>query len=264
MDIYLLDHGFDLLGGEFVGDGPARGAADEAEPFLIIEAVDLIDHTIDVIGQGGTLAGDFIVERQNLVRAPAQLRQGIGLEPPIAEPVEKRQMGSAHVAANDFTIGIGEELKATFSRHGGVELAHRARGRVAGIGERGLTGFLAAGIEGLELGLGHIDLATHFQYLGGVGRQGLGDVPDGLKIEGEILALAAVAPGCALDEMLVLVAHRNRQPVDLRLSHQVQRRILVEVQHATDAGKEPVHGVRVERVIERQHGDGMTDLGETR
>ena len=39
-------------------DGPARAARDEAEAFLKIEPVDLIDHAVDVVAEGGALVLD--------------------------------------------------------------------------------------------------------------------------------------------------------------------------------------------------------------
>ena len=40
-----------LLGRELVGDRPARRAADEAQPLLPVDAVDLVDDAVDVVGQ---------------------------------------------------------------------------------------------------------------------------------------------------------------------------------------------------------------------
>ena len=44
-----LQHGAGLLGGELVGDGPARRARDKAQPPLPVQPVDLVDHAVDVI-----------------------------------------------------------------------------------------------------------------------------------------------------------------------------------------------------------------------
>ena len=56
-----------LLGRELVGDRPARRAADEAQPLLPVEAVDLVDHAVDVVGQRGALAPDLGLVGQHLV-----------------------------------------------------------------------------------------------------------------------------------------------------------------------------------------------------
>ena len=40
-----------LLGRELVGDRPARRAAHEAQPLLPVDAVDLVDDAVDVVGQ---------------------------------------------------------------------------------------------------------------------------------------------------------------------------------------------------------------------
>ena len=67
-------HGLGLLGRELVGDRPARRAADEAEPALLVEPVDLDDHAVDVVGQLEALRGEpgVVVEQRRLVRRPAR------------------------------------------------------------------------------------------------------------------------------------------------------------------------------------------------
>src|SRR5262249_21267441 len=45
-----------LLGGEFVGDGVARRARDEAQALLQIEPVELIDDAVDVVVEAGASA----------------------------------------------------------------------------------------------------------------------------------------------------------------------------------------------------------------
>ena len=51
LDVDVEQHGFGLLGREFVRDGPARAARHEAQPLLQIEAVDLVDDAVDVVAE---------------------------------------------------------------------------------------------------------------------------------------------------------------------------------------------------------------------
>ena len=49
LDLDIAQHGHGALGREFVRDRPARRARDEAEPFLPVDAVDLVDDAVDVV-----------------------------------------------------------------------------------------------------------------------------------------------------------------------------------------------------------------------
>ena len=49
LDVDVAQDGGRLLGGEFVGDGEARRARDEAEPLLEIEPVELVDDAVDIV-----------------------------------------------------------------------------------------------------------------------------------------------------------------------------------------------------------------------
>jgi hypothetical protein len=50
------------------------------EPFLPVEPVDLVDHAVDVVAEGGALLFDVAVEREQVVDAVADARERIGLE----------------------------------------------------------------------------------------------------------------------------------------------------------------------------------------
>ena len=58
LDVDRLERGLRLLGGEFVGERPARRARDLAEPPLPVEPVDLVDDAVDVERQVGALRLD--------------------------------------------------------------------------------------------------------------------------------------------------------------------------------------------------------------
>jgi len=49
LDVDAFQHCGGLLSREFVGDGPAGAAGDEAQAALPVDAVDLVDHAVDVI-----------------------------------------------------------------------------------------------------------------------------------------------------------------------------------------------------------------------
>ena len=80
LDLDVLDDGGRLLGGEFVRDRPARSARHEAKPRLPVEAVDFVDHAIDVVVERGAFGLDLAVELQQRLDRAAHLGQRIGLE----------------------------------------------------------------------------------------------------------------------------------------------------------------------------------------
>ena len=67
LDLDVAQDGRRLLGGEFVGDGPARRARDEAEPLLQVEPVELVDDAVDVVVEPGALALDVAVGVEHLL-----------------------------------------------------------------------------------------------------------------------------------------------------------------------------------------------------
>jgi hypothetical protein len=79
---------------------------------------------------------------------------------------------------------------------------------------------------------------------------------------GHVLALVSIAPGDGRYERTRLVAEAQRQPVDLGLGREGQRRGLVQPQEAADAGNEIRDLDIVIGLAERQHGHPVSTLGE--
>ena len=68
---------------EFMSDGPARRAADEAEPFLPVDAVELVNDTVDIEGQAVALLFDLAVIGEELRRGFADPRRLIERKAPM-------------------------------------------------------------------------------------------------------------------------------------------------------------------------------------
>ena len=123
---------------------------------------------------------------------------------------------------------MGDHRQGPGGGDGGVLLAQRARGRVAGVGEdlqeRGAVRLplqvagTALLVEGLELLGGEIDLAAHLEQ-GGVGVTGQDqrDRGDGAHVAGDVLAGGTVTAGRGPGEDPVLVGQGHGQAVDLDL-----------------------------------------------
>ena len=61
LEFHILKHGHLFLGGEFTGDGPARGLGNKAEALLQLKAVDLVDNAVDIVGQLVAALFDMVV-----------------------------------------------------------------------------------------------------------------------------------------------------------------------------------------------------------
>ena len=176
LDVDGFEPGPGKLCRELVGDGPAGSGGPEAETGLEGEVVDLVDHAVDVVAEGGALGLDRAVVGEHVIRARAEACERVGLEAKVVEPVDGAHLGVGK-GGGECAPGIGEELQRAGGGYGGVELAEGAGGGVPGIGE-GLGACVGlAGVQRFEIGVAHVDLAPDFQGFGGTG-QGVGDVRD--------------------------------------------------------------------------------------
>ncbi len=168
LDADLAQHRARPLRFEFLCDRPARRPADEAEPLLPVEAVDFEDDAVDVVVQPGAPVGELVVEGEHLALVAAEPGERIDREPERLEPVEERAVGIAQ-GLGELARRIGEEAQRPRGGDSGIELAQRAGGGVAWIGEDlGVRPALTR-VEGGEVGPAHVDLAAH---LGDGGRTG--------------------------------------------------------------------------------------------
>ena len=86
---------------------------------------------------------------------------------------------------------------------------------------------------------------------------------DGADVGGDVLALVAVAARRAQHQPAVLVAQRDRQPVDLRLGGEGERLVRVSRPRKRRMRVDELAHVLVgEGVVEREHRHGVRDLGE--
>ena len=147
---------------------------------------------------------------------------GLTLKPLLAQPVDLLGVGG-EVEAAGGADRVAPDRERPFGGQRRVELADRAGGRVAGVGEGRLAGFGAALVERFEVGDRQVDLAAHFDQLRRV-LDAQRDRADRAQVLGDVLADPAVAAGRAADQDAVLVDERHRQPVDLRLGRVAELR----------------------------------------
>ena len=217
-----------LLRRVLVGHGPARLAGDEAQLPLQRDAVDLVDHAVDVVGQGVALAADVLVESDQLDGAggPRRLlgdREAPGLE--LRQPVELgRAIGAAFACRRDFAQPIGKEAQGPRRGNRRVELAHRARRRVARIDEHllvllpGRDLLALALVERVEVGTLHVDLAAHFDHGWRLAVQAQRNLAHRADVLRDLFADLAVAAGRGLHQHAVFVAQVHGQAVELEFA----------------------------------------------
>ena len=123
-----------LFGREFMRHRPARRARNKAEPRLQRDVVDLVDDAVDVIAERRATRFDRAIMREHVLGVLAERRQRIDRQ------AERRNAsitpscvfaGSALVSPQR----IGEEMQGPCCGDRRIELAQRACGGVARIGE---------------------------------------------------------------------------------------------------------------------------------
>ena len=151
-------------GSELVGHGPARVAAHGAQGRLQPAVVELDHHAVDVVVELVPpllpLAGS---RRRSRPRVPAARVSGLTRKPALAQPRQHLLMAgelpSLHVA---HPVEPGGERPRR--GHPRIQLAQRARGRVARVGEGGLARRHALLVQLLEGGQRQVDLAPHLDH----------------------------------------------------------------------------------------------------
>ena len=158
---------------------------------------------------------------------------------------------------------VAPDRERPFGGERRVELADRAGGRVARVGEGRLARLGAALVQRLEGGDRQVDLAAHLDQRRRV-LDAQRDRPDRAQVLGHVLADPAVAAGGAADEHAVLVGERDRQAVDLRLGRvaELGGADVEPLQVVADAGLPGAQLLLVAGVGEREHRLGVLDLRE--
>ena len=199
--------------------------------------VHLVDDAVDVVGQLRALLADLAVECEQRIDAVAQLRQRIDGEAPAREMLERVGVRLGEGLAL-LAPGIGEEFERPARGDRGIELAQRACGGVARIGEDRLAFLLALLVEREEARMLHIDFAAHLDHVGpAVALQLLGHGRERADVGGDVLAGDAVAARRRQHQLAALVADRGGKPVDLGLGHDLDLVVLDPLRHPRARGR---------------------------
>ena len=207
---------------ELPGDRPARLAPDHAQLPPQRPLVDLDDDAVDLVVERLAPLLPPVAALDDALDALVVVGVGVDLEAALAQPLDLVHVGG-EVEAADGADPVDPGRERPFGGQRRVELADRAGGRVARVGEGRFLGFGAALVERFEGGDRQVDLAAHFDQLRRV-RDPQRDRADRAQVLGHVLADPAVAAGRAADQDPVLVGERDRQAVDLRLGRVAELR----------------------------------------
>src|SRR5438552_3572011 len=155
------------LGRELAGDGPTRLAIPHRPQLDVqLERVDLHHDTVGAIVERGEERFELGDLRVGVCEVGDDGVVRFDREPPRGELLEQLVLRrDGQLLAGRFDVEA-EDPQAATARDLGVELAQRARGGVARVGEGGLARLLALAVELYEAGLGEIDLAAHLHEPG--------------------------------------------------------------------------------------------------
>ena len=225
LDANFAQDGLLFLGRELKGNGPARRAGGKAQVKLLLEAVDLYDHAIDVVVQVTAMLEGLGAELVDLGRRGAARHVGVDAKAGATQPVQKLTL-----AVDVQRIGIGDGVdkggQIAARRDLGILLTQAAGGGVARVGEGVAALGIGLVVQAHKAALGHIDLAAHFDGTLAVGAhvgerrlgQVHGHILDGTDVERHVLARGAIATCSGAHKGAVLVGKRHAQTVDLKLA----------------------------------------------
>ncbi len=253
LNIDAAQNGERLFRREFMRNRPARAARAKTKPGLQVEPVHLVNNTVDIVIQRGTLHADGAIMRKQPIHAVEPLHQRIDRKAPLAKNLDHAQLRiRRHV--RHFPPGIGEEPELAACRHLRIKLAQRTCCRIARvhIGLLALRRHLR--IERQKVALGHIDLAAHFHDSRRTCRKPVRDFSNGADIGCYILARCAI-PACrTANQNSILVTDRHGKPIDLRFCGKGDGIIRQLAQKAIDAANKITHVLITKGIIQRQHG----------
>ena len=225
LDANLAQDGLLFLGRKLKGNGPARCAGGKAQVELLLKAVDLYDHAVDVVVQVTAMLERLGAELVDLGRRGTASHVGVDAKAGATQPIEELAL-----AVDVQWIGIGDGIdkggQIAPRRNLGILLTQAASSGVARVGEGVAALGIGLFIQTYKAAFGHIDLAAHLDGALAVGThvserrlgQVHGHVLDGTDVERHVLARGTIAARGGAHKGAVLVGKRHAQTVDLKLA----------------------------------------------
>ncbi len=241
----------------------ARRTRDKAKRALLINAVDLVDHAINVVGQRGTLGANIGEKREQAIGALDDRALGTDRNAQPLVPVQQRRMRGGQLRTLEAADTVGEKAQAALRCDTGIKLAQAAGSGIARVGEFLLPGLALALVEPREVRLEH----QHFTADIDQGRRAVGRKPQrngayGADILGDVLAGAAVTARGGLHQHAVDIAQVDRETIEFQFAGIVD--ILRRLEPLSNATVERTDVLIGEAIVDGKHGYVMTHLGEFR
>ena len=258
----VLDLSGGGAGGIFVGDRPTRGFSGVTQFLLQLHLIELDDHAVNFIRQFLALGLRLLDEGEDLGEIFRQRAASAHLESGSREGVEGFRV-PIEVSSAVFEQGVGEIIQAAPGGDARLEVAHRSRSGVAGVGEQGLRVLLPLGIHFPERGDRHEQLSPHFKARGEAGafpafaRNRKRDGAHRADIQGDVLSRVAVPTGNAALQHAVDVLQGERHAVQLEFADVVELGAPTEFVHSPLPVAQLVRAVGI---VEREHGGRMPHL----
>ncbi|MCY1519297.1 hypothetical protein D9M68_540470 [compost metagenome] len=253
-----------------MGDSPARLASAKPQLALIGQVVDLEHHAVDLIRQCVAFLAYAAVIGQALFRTLGQLQFATDRQAPALQGIENIDMRIRQLALH-LADAIATEFQRTAGGDLRIQLTQAAGSGIARIGEGLAAAFQLPGVKGLEAGLGHVHLATHFEHAWpATALQLERDVADGAHIDADVLASAAVATGGAAHQQTIPIQQADRQAIELGLAAVLDLGTITEqiagrqIQAFAHAAVEIEQVGLFEGVAEAEHRHFVPDLAESR
>ena len=162
LDGDVVERGFLLLGQEFVGGGPARGARGEAELLALGAVEHLDDRAVGAVVEVVAVAVDVGDGRQHFVEVGGGEDRLVARDAEVVQQLVEIVLGVQRRAVVGAEA-VGEEGERAFGDDFRIELLEGSGGGVAGIGEGGQAGLVALGVQRGEGFVRHEDLAADFE-----------------------------------------------------------------------------------------------------
>src|SRR6202521_4578555 len=112
LDFDIAQHRHGALRRKLVRDPPARRARHEAEAFLPVEAIHLVDDAVDIVVEFGARFLDLAMKGDQLLDRVAKFCQRIGLEAAALEPLDHARLGLFRHLAH-LAPGVSKKTERT-------------------------------------------------------------------------------------------------------------------------------------------------------